>query len=346
MRRREFSSRNCIFCGQKPQSKSREHFIARWLSRFAGNDELAADIIDADGSIVSRRWSSLILPACTECNARYGEFEEFSKPALERLSQGYLRSKDAQVLLDYMDKLRVSIWLWRLYWSKKYHSISPNYYVDERVGSSDRVILIGMYPDDEVTGIAPIGYDSMAFLRCPTVFGVFIRNFFILSASSAALLTDHFSMTSRGAPKDRLLEGQVGRLITNMVVYRPLSRLFRLSGLKFFSFGSQADIFAPLSNHVYFDTDGGARIVRACEEFALPKISQNAEKAKILAQLNVHELQLQTIAEYNLMNISQSDQLTTQRCEEELKARIRGDLLMLQATSPLIFPSSFSGFRV
>ena len=295
--------------------------------------------------MASRRWSSLILPACEECNSRYGEFEELAKPAFERLSEGYLRSRDAQIILDYMDKTRVSVWLWRLYWCKRDHAISRNFHVDDRVGSSDRVLLVGTYPVDDARGIAPIGYDTKCFLRCPSVIGLFVKNFFLLSISGAGFLTDHFSMTSATVPLWQLSEGQVGRRITGRVQYRSLEKFFRLGGLRFFSFGSHTDHIAPLSAHVFLDAGTGARRVRACEEFEVPQVERNAQRSKILAQLNVHEIQRASLNEYDRMNIPGKEKVTTRLCRDELDARIRGDHLMLEATSPLLLSGTRQFFK-
>jgi hypothetical protein len=95
MTRSSFSARSCIFCGEPLSEKNKEHFVARWLSQFAGNDEKPAHVVDADGLSAKRKWSSLTLPVCRSCNSNYGEFEEMAKPAFVRLSDGRIKASDA-----------------------------------------------------------------------------------------------------------------------------------------------------------------------------------------------------------------------------------------------------------
>jgi hypothetical protein len=59
-------------------------------------------------------------------------------------------------------------------------------------------------------------------------------------------------------------------------------------------------------------------------------------RAKVLAQLNVHELQRASLNEFDRMNIPGKEKVTTRLCRDELDARIRGDHLFLEAISPLV----------
>ncbi|TMV10132.1 hypothetical protein FGK63_03465 [Ruegeria sediminis] len=240
--------------------------------------------------------------------------------------------------MDYFDKLRVSLWLWRLYWRKGNHNITPNFHVDERVGVADRIVLVGMYPNSRAEGISPVGYQTKAFMTCPTVIGMFIKNFFILSVSSQALLTDRFGLTGPVKNTADLEEGKVGRRFIGNLKYHSLEPLFYLDGMRFFSFGSHSPYVSGLNNYIFVDESRRARIPRPYEEFRIPLIEKSVVKSKILAQLNVHELQLASLKEYDRMNIANSERRAIERSKDQLEAIIRGDRLMLDATSPLIIP--------
>ena len=62
--------------------------------------------------MVEFSWSSLVMPACTSCNERYSQLESKVKPIVEALvERSSIEAGAYLTLLDWLDKVRVGLWL-------------------------------------------------------------------------------------------------------------------------------------------------------------------------------------------------------------------------------------------
>src|SRR6185437_5311190 len=137
----------CVFCGELPQDKNKEHVLPRWLIEMTGNpSRLAAFGIEFNKSPVSLRqfsFDALVFPACANCNSRFSALEDLVRPTMERLvSAQAVSSSDLIVLLDWLDKVRVGLWLGYLYLDKNPMGIQPSFHIESRIGQTDRMVAI------------------------------------------------------------------------------------------------------------------------------------------------------------------------------------------------------------
>lgn len=94
-------------------------------------------------------------------------------------------------LLDWIDKVRVGLWLAMFYLNSNYRSIIPQFHIDDRVGRQDRALLI-YRSSNSPQGIAMVGIDSPIFHSMPSVMGLFVNQLCFISLSKPFLLAEHF----------------------------------------------------------------------------------------------------------------------------------------------------------
>lgn len=176
----------CVFCGNPPESKNKEHVLPQWLLRMTGDPNR---VVSMGYSHKSKReirfnWKSLTTPACEACNTRYAKLESQVIPLIESLlERGSLTVANYCTLLDWLDKVRVGLWL-------NYHllmdnptGITPSFYINSRLRKKDR--LVAVYPITEKNnGLNAYGVETLSFHSAPSVFGLRINNIFLLNCSS------------------------------------------------------------------------------------------------------------------------------------------------------------------
>src|SRR5262245_40221439 len=136
----------CVFCGERPRSKSREHIIPQWLIRLTGdpNRQIYVGRAWYKPELPMRRFSfsQMVFPACEECNGRFADLEARAQSVMRRiLSRDPLANKDWDLFLDWLDKIRVGLWLGMLFLNKNYRDISPRFFIESRIGTKDRFVL-------------------------------------------------------------------------------------------------------------------------------------------------------------------------------------------------------------
>lgn len=176
----------CVFCGEPPVNKNREHVLPQWLLSLTGDPSRVVNLgFDYKRSKAIRfAWNALVMPACESCNTEFATLEGEVRPIVELLlERGSLTSLQYSKLLDWLDKVRVGLWL-------NYHilqgnptNIAPSFYVKSRMCSKDRFLAV--YPiADKSKGLNAIGVESLAFHREPSTFGLRINDLFIINCSS------------------------------------------------------------------------------------------------------------------------------------------------------------------
>ena len=75
----------CIFCGEKPESKNKEHVIPKWLIELTGDPKREAFFgIDAVSEKKGPRvfsFDSFTFPACEQCNTDFAALESLTRLA-------------------------------------------------------------------------------------------------------------------------------------------------------------------------------------------------------------------------------------------------------------------------
>src|SRR5215467_12261905 len=79
----------CVFCGESPQEKNKEHVLPEWLIEMTGDPKRIAtfgyDFLSNPISLRQFSFDALAFPACARCNRRFGNLETKIKPIITRL---------------------------------------------------------------------------------------------------------------------------------------------------------------------------------------------------------------------------------------------------------------------
>jgi hypothetical protein len=203
-------SKVCIFCGNPPSGKNKEHVIPQWLIRATGNPTrkvyLGRDWSSPDLKQRVYSLSAFTFPACTACNTEFSALEASAKRVVELLlALQPVSANDFDILLDWFDKVRVGLWIGLLYLNKNYRDIDPQFYIKSRIATRDRLLMI--YQDQgELDGISIFGVESPIFQVMPSCFGLTINNLHFFNASAQDLLSTFLGfphLTNRKLSKDR-----------------------------------------------------------------------------------------------------------------------------------------------
>jgi len=185
--------RVCIFCGERPESKTSEHVLPQWLIELTGNPKRTAKFGYKhleNGQFVERKFSfsNFKFPACKSCNQIFANLEADAKDIAQKIiSEDSLSESERGTLLDWFDKIRIGLWLGYLYLDKNPLGISPHYYIEHRVRQHDRMLAI-FKADRAREGLTFTGCDTPAFAYTPSCFSLGINNFCFLNMSCPNLL--------------------------------------------------------------------------------------------------------------------------------------------------------------
>jgi len=181
----------CVFCGNPPINKNREHIIPRWLIAMTGDPHRNAYFgpFYDNRNLKLRQFSfdNFVYPACTSCNRKFGRIERRSKPIIEMvLNSEQLNANDFNLLLTWFDKIRIGSALASLYQLKNIYGNIPNNYINDGVSSRDRMLLIYKSEYDfeclNLFGIGPF------IINYPICIGMIINNYGFINISKTFLL--------------------------------------------------------------------------------------------------------------------------------------------------------------
>lgn len=180
--------KTCVFCGEKPQKKNLEHIIPQWLIELTGDSDRNAFFGYKEwlNSAAEKRifsFDSFQFPACSSCNQKFANLEELTKPIVCKiLSEDAVSAIEFNTLLDWLDKVRVGLWLGYWYLDKTTLVIRPKFHISERIGAHDRMLAI-YRTDRENKGLNFSDCSSLSFRYMPSCFCLFINNFVFFNIS-------------------------------------------------------------------------------------------------------------------------------------------------------------------
>ena len=183
----------CVFCGSdvRKTGRSKEHILPMWLLKATGDPHRKIRIeFDPDsGADVIRPASTFHFPACKKCNQIYGKkLEAQAQRAMTTLFRGgALPVSQCYRLLDWLDKVRIGLWL-------GYHMLHkevfvPKFRIDSRLGKKDRIAIISVDRDDTFKGFSVGGCDNNVFRTSQAGIYLRINNVRILSLSFDGLIS-------------------------------------------------------------------------------------------------------------------------------------------------------------
>lgn len=184
----------CVFCGKEPQSKTKEHIIPRWLLELTGDPNreafLGFDLVHTKPRMRRYAFDCFTFPACEKCNNEFSDLESNAqKVIVSILEQGKINDLDINFLLDWLDKIRVGLWLGFLTLNKNSPNITPKFHIKTRICTNDRILYIYKL-DTQRIGINFIGPESPSFLHIPSSFALLINNYCFFNVS-------HFNLCDR-----------------------------------------------------------------------------------------------------------------------------------------------------
>jgi hypothetical protein len=171
----------CVFCEEKPGGKTKEHVLPQWLIELTGDPKRKVILSIIKGKRYS--YSSFIFPSCTKCNQEFSDFEDRARIiVIKMLNAEKISAADLSLLLDWLDKVRVRLWLAYFYLHGNVACIIPKYHIKKRVGLYDRVLVI-CKTTDEVRGLSAVGCETLSFFYTPSCFSLHINHLFLLNIS-------------------------------------------------------------------------------------------------------------------------------------------------------------------
>jgi len=201
-------SRFCVFCGKKPENKNKEHILPQWLIELTGDPCRVVNFgMDYEtGKTIRFSWSNFVAPSCSACNSEYSDLEGKVKPLIERLiSRQHLTGAAYITLLDWLDKVRIGLWLTYHFIQKNPTKINPQFHINSRIASKDRMLAIYLMQTNTV-GLNAFGAETLIFHRTPSCFALNVNNVAILNLSCDYLFSGRCGFP---APKHQnlLLDG-------------------------------------------------------------------------------------------------------------------------------------------
>jgi len=202
----------CVFCGKYPESKNQEHIIPRWLIKRTGDPGRKARFgVDFRNNRPKWRefaFDAFAFPACTRCNTVFGKLETAAQKVIESLlNREAVPHLAMHILLDWLDKVRVGLWLGYFYLDRNPLEISPKFHIVQRMGQFDRSVSIFRI-DRKEPGISFIGPESPAFQGSPTRFALVINDLCFLNSSTISLCSRRLGFP-HGRPKHLRDDGQL-----------------------------------------------------------------------------------------------------------------------------------------
>jgi hypothetical protein len=153
------------------------------------------------GKVRRFSYSSFTFPACGICNGEFSDLEGRAKQViLDMLAKQPVSAAGVDTPLDWLDKIRVGLWLGLMYLNNNMHSIRPMFYIKDRMAAYDRLVVI--YRDNDPSqGVMLAGADSPIFHLMPSCMSLVINQMHFFNASTNFLFAPRMGFPSQVSPK-------------------------------------------------------------------------------------------------------------------------------------------------
>ncbi|MFT4801265.1 MAG: hypothetical protein ACI93N_001035 [Flavobacteriaceae bacterium] len=227
----------CIFCGENPIDKNKEHIIPKWLIQMTDKPNRKTVIgSNYKGEKLTIPWNKFVFPSCEICNTNFGKLEAKVKNIVTNLlNEKPLSHGQMDLFLDWLDKIRTGLWLGQLIHKKI--DLDPHFYINQRVGEKDRTCLIYKI-DDKEKGINITGTDLPIFHLIPSCFSLTINHLCFFSYSKEFILSENlgfpfpseYTILEDGRmaiEKFKIGNSKVANRILNGTILQPSIRLYQ-----------------------------------------------------------------------------------------------------------------------
>lgn len=199
--------KKCVFCGLPLKSKTKEHVLPQWLLKLTGDPNRTVNIGMnwKNREPIRFAFNKLTVPACGVCNEEFAELESRTKPIVVRLLEHTaVTGDDFITLLDWLDKVRVGLWINEHYFNKTPFVVNPKFGIKKRLASKDRMLALYRLPDLQ-KGLQVSAASSFIFQYQPSCIGLRINDLFFFNMSSDFLFSKR-----AGFPYPKIKYNQVG----------------------------------------------------------------------------------------------------------------------------------------
>ncbi|MCJ7481370.1 MAG: hypothetical protein MUO31_00220 [Thermodesulfovibrionales bacterium] len=179
----------CVFCGNPPKSKNKEHVVPQWLMEYTGtiDKKVRFGFNKHTGAPREFIYKAFTFPACESCNSLFAKLESEAKSViLKLLSESPLTNFDLHCLLDWFDKVRIGLWIGFFYLDNNIGNIIPKFHIKTRIAAHDRMVYI-LKVKSESQELSFRGCDTLSFHFTPSCFSMIINNFCFYNISSPFL---------------------------------------------------------------------------------------------------------------------------------------------------------------
>jgi hypothetical protein len=181
----------CVFCGSAPESKTREHVIPQWLIKLTGDPKRKANF-DIDWKknppgIRQFAFDQFTFPACDTCNSNFAKLEGAAHEIVTSLlAGGELAETAFHLLLDWLDKVRVGLWLSKYILDENPLGNTPNFYIAQRLRAFDRGVIVLRHTGKKQR-LSFMGTFLPSFVISPTAFALIINDIVLINLTEMDL---------------------------------------------------------------------------------------------------------------------------------------------------------------
>jgi len=312
-------AKTCVFCGNKPRGKTKEHVIPLWLIEFTGESgrkvALGWNKEFFGKELVAREFAfdQLVFPACGECNTRYSNIEAAAKRVVMAILNGReIEAFQASEFMDWLDKIRIGLWLGFMQLDNNYWSIDPNFHIDGRVGQHDRMVIVGR-TDAKHNRLNFNGIDCLSFALTPSVFAMTINSYCFINISYQFLFARRigfpYPSESQLTPDGRLysvINPGIGRIVRPLIrkpirphrtiLYQPMFKGGLVEpAVEYYDmpYVRRASLdFERGVGDIFIDTDGALSQKKAGDFFTVcPKVAHSEYRYQLDSAIEVYEWQ-------------------------------------------------------
>lgn len=313
--------KHCVFCGKKPQDKSKEHVVPRWLIELTGDPSRNANFgfnKDPTQKTLTPRsfaFDKFTFPACSACNQKFSGLEaNVKKTMMSVLNAEPVSVPSLSELLDWFDKVRIGLWLGMRLLDKNIASVEPNFHIETRLGRRDRLLIVEK-SDFSGKRLNFVATDTINFALTPSAFMLIVNNYHFTNVSSLFLCARRlgfpYAESMRLYPgreetevhlakgRERVMRPVLRRAIAERgdPIYQPMFKDGLSEGTREFydtAYVREHSLSFPEGiGNLFVDGPTGVMKFRHDEEFSIePTKTQPVRRLDILSGINVLEWQL------------------------------------------------------
>ncbi|WP_421898115.1 hypothetical protein [Marinoscillum sp.] len=98
------------------------------------------------------------------------------------MSEDFLSASEVDLFLDWLDKVRIGLWLGFMYLEKGFYPIVPKFHIKKRIGQKDRSLVVYEFTTPD-KGVQFSGVNIPCFAYNPSCFALSINNYLFLNTS-------------------------------------------------------------------------------------------------------------------------------------------------------------------